>query len=112
MLNYLKFILDVTSNFDVVFLCGDLNFRLMDNRESVLRDLAESVNKNPTENTENKDCKVSSAFLPLLQIDQLSAVLSGGTVLRGFKEAPIHFAPTYKVSIANLYMNQHVKIIE
>lgn len=73
---------DVTQNFDCVFWCGDLNFRLAQPREEVIQ-------------------WVTNACFPQqlpvnLHKDQLKTILSEGAVLRGFEEAPITFPPTYK----------------
>lgn len=74
--------LDVTQNFDCVFWCGDLNFRLSQTREEVLHWLSNI--KFPLENPVN------------LHKDQLRNTLHEGSVFRGFEEAPITFPPTYK----------------
>ncbi|KAL4712318.1 hypothetical protein ACJJTC_004080 [Scirpophaga incertulas] len=76
---------DVTSNFDYVFFCGDLNFRLGEPRAAVLRWIEQTQFPLP-------------AHLPhgLLHADQLTAVLEDGAAFREFREAPITFPPTYK----------------
>ncbi|CAH0397939.1 unnamed protein product [Chilo suppressalis] len=76
---------DVTSNFDYVFWCGDLNFRLGEPRAAVLRWIEQTRFPLPH-------------HLPhgLLHADQLTAVLEDGAAFRDFKEAPITFPPTYK----------------
>lgn len=77
---------DVTQNFDNVFWCGDLNFRLSEPREKVL------------EWIENTKFPLPS-HLPngYLHTDQLKSVLSNGAAFKDFKEANITFPPTYKV---------------
>ncbi|CAG5031570.1 unnamed protein product [Parnassius apollo] len=76
---------DVTNNFDYVFWCGDLNFRLGEPRAAVLRWIEQTEFPLPP-------------YLPhgLLHADQLTAVLEDGAAFRDFKEAPITFPPTYK----------------
>ncbi|XP_015588622.1 inositol polyphosphate 5-phosphatase E isoform X1 [Cephus cinctus] len=73
---------DVTQNFDCVFWCGDLNFRLAQPREEVIQWVTGT--QFPQETPIN------------LQKDQLRTTLNEGAVLRGFEEAPITFPPTYK----------------
>lgn len=73
---------DVTQNFDCVFWCGDLNFRLAQSREEVIQWITNT--SFPQESPIN------------LRKDQLKTILSEGAVLRGFEEAPITFPPTYK----------------
>ncbi|XP_050673044.1 inositol polyphosphate 5-phosphatase E [Leptidea sinapis] len=76
---------DVTNNFDYVFWCGDLNFRLGEPRAAVLRWIEQTQFPLPP-------------HLPhgLLHADQLTVVLEDGAALRDFREAPIRFPPTYK----------------
>ncbi|CAK1596064.1 unnamed protein product [Parnassius mnemosyne] len=76
---------DVTNNFDYVFWCGDLNFRLGEPRAAVLRWIEQTEFPLPP-------------YLPhgLLHADQLTAVLEDGAAFRDFREAPITFPPTYK----------------
>ncbi|XP_076297688.1 inositol-3-phosphate synthase isoform X2 [Lasioglossum baleicum] len=73
---------DVTQNFDCVFWCGDLNFRLAQPREEVIQWVTDT-------------CFVQQSPLNLHK-DQLRTILKEGSVLRGFEEAPITFPPTYK----------------
>ncbi|KZC11581.1 PREDICTED: 72 kDa inositol polyphosphate 5-phosphatase isoform X1 [Dufourea novaeangliae] len=73
---------DVTQNFDCVFWCGDLNFRLAQPREEVIQWVTDT--SFPQQSPVN------------LRKDQLRATLNEGSVLRGFEEAPITFPPTYK----------------
>ncbi|XP_014482771.1 PREDICTED: 72 kDa inositol polyphosphate 5-phosphatase isoform X1 [Dinoponera quadriceps] len=73
---------DVTQNFDCVFWCGDLNFRLAQPREEVIQWITNTCF--PQESPIN------------LHKDQLRVILNEGAVLRGFEEAPITFPPTYK----------------
>uniref|UniRef100_A0A0C9RMT9 phosphoinositide 5-phosphatase n=1 Tax=Fopius arisanus TaxID=64838 RepID=A0A0C9RMT9_9HYME len=73
---------DVTQNFDCVFWCGDLNFRLAQPREEVIQWVSQACFPQTT---------------PInLDKDQLRMSLTGSAVLRGFEEAPITFPPTYK----------------
>ncbi|XP_067212677.1 inositol polyphosphate 5-phosphatase E isoform X3 [Linepithema humile] len=73
---------DVTQNFDCVFWCGDLNFRLAQPREEVIEWITNTCF--PQESPIN------------LHKDQLRSILNDGAVLRGFEEASITFPPTYK----------------
>ncbi|XP_031842147.1 inositol-3-phosphate synthase isoform X1 [Nomia melanderi] len=73
---------DVTQNFDCVFWCGDLNFRLAQPREEVIQWVTDTCF--PQQSPVN------------LHKDQLRTILNEGAVLRGFEEAPITFPPTYK----------------
>ncbi|XP_017881089.1 inositol polyphosphate 5-phosphatase E isoform X2 [Ceratina calcarata] len=73
---------DVTQNFDCVFWCGDLNFRLAQPREEVIQWVTDT--SFPQQSPVN------------LHKDQLQTILNEGAVLRGFEEAPITFPPTYK----------------
>ncbi|XP_057324366.1 inositol polyphosphate 5-phosphatase E isoform X2 [Microplitis mediator] len=73
---------DVTQNFDCVFWCGDLNFRLAQPREEVIQWVTNTCFPHPSAVSLSKD--------------QLHTVLNDGSVLRGFEEAPITFPPTYK----------------
>lgn len=83
---------DVTHNFDSVYWCGDLNFRLGEPREKLL------------EWIENTQFPLPD-HLPhgYLHTDQLTTVLSDGAAFKGFKEAKITFPPTYKVSSLKWY---------
>lgn len=73
---------DVTQNFDCVFWCGDLNFRLSQPREEVIQWVTDT--SFPQQSPVN------------LRKDQLRTILNEGAVLRGFEEGPIMFPPTYK----------------
>ncbi|XP_022201559.2 inositol polyphosphate 5-phosphatase E [Nilaparvata lugens] len=72
---------DVTQNYDYVFWCGDLNFRLIEPREEVMEWLAQ--NKFPL--AEASVCELT---------DQLTNSI--GAAFPGFREGPLTFAPTYK----------------
>ncbi|KAF5285523.1 hypothetical protein FQR65_LT13221 [Abscondita terminalis] len=76
---------DVTQNFDYVFWCGDLNFRLATPRNKVLEWLSNTSFPLPP-------------HLPhgYMHHDQLCSVLSDGAAFKGFLEANITFPPTYK----------------
>jgi len=67
---------DFTDNFDCVFWCGDLNFRLDQSREVVMREVERGAS--------------------VLDFDQLNCFKSEGVIFRGFNEDKIHFPPTYK----------------
>ena len=67
---------DVFDSYDCVFWCGDLNFRLEQSREEIIRDIQDGVS--------------------VLETDQLTWLMSQGTVFKGFKEHAIQFRPTYK----------------
>lgn len=79
---------DVTQNFDCVYWSGDLNFRLGEPREKVLKWIETTQFPLP-------------AHLPngYMHTDQLKSVLSNGAAFKDFKEANITFPPTYKVSV-------------
>lgn len=73
---------DVTQNFDCIFWCGDLNFRLSQPRDEVVQWVAEQRFPVPK---------------PLaLQSDQLFNSRIEGSIFREFEEGPITFPPTYK----------------
>nr|CAD7393359.1 unnamed protein product [Timema cristinae] len=73
---------DVTQNFDYVFWCGDLNFRLSQSRDEVIQWVSEQNFPMPQPH--------------LLQNDQLRRSRAEGSVFRDFEEGPITFQPTYK----------------
>ncbi|KAK3514545.1 hypothetical protein QTP70_021604 [Hemibagrus guttatus] len=75
---------DVTTRFDEVFWFGDFNFRLNQDRERVEATLNQLAGKN---------------MEALLQHDQLCKEMKEGSIFKGFREAPIHFTPTYKFDI-------------
>ncbi|KAH8364802.1 hypothetical protein KR084_011809 [Drosophila pseudotakahashii] len=76
---------DVTQNFDNVFWCGDLNFRLGEPREKLLEWIQNTKFPLPS-------------HLPhgYMHTDQLTSVLADGAAFRGFMEHHITFPPTYK----------------
>ncbi|XP_075231116.1 inositol-3-phosphate synthase [Lycorma delicatula] len=74
---------DVTQNFDYVFWCGDLNFRLTQPREEVMDWIAQH------------EFPLQNAAVGGLA-DQLTNSITEGSVFRGFEEGPLTFAPTYK----------------
>ncbi|KAL1402580.1 hypothetical protein pipiens_006028 [Culex pipiens pipiens] len=76
---------DVTQNFDSVFWCGDLNFRLSEPREKLMQWIETTQFPLPE-------------HLPhgLMHTDQLTSVLADGAAFKGFNEAKITFPPTYK----------------
>jgi len=67
---------ELFDSYDCCFWCGDLNFRLEQTREEIIRDIEDGVS--------------------VLETDQLGWLMSKGTIFRGFKEHPINFRPTYK----------------
>lgn len=74
---------DVTDRFDACFWFGDLNFRL-----DISRLHADWLLQ-------------SKSYNVLLEFDQLKTLLKErNSCLKGFREAPIDFAPTYKVSLS------------
>lgn len=73
--------------------CGDLNFRLAEDRAAVMTRIANSFTGSRNSPTVERNPESSS----LLHADQLAAVLAAETILKGFNEAPIRFPPTYKV---------------
>jgi len=80
--NIYRIFTDVTQNFDCVFWCGDLNFRLAQPREEVIQWITNT-------------CFPQEAPINMRK-DQLKNILNEGAVLRGFEEASIMFPPTYK----------------
>ncbi len=78
---------DIADKFDCVFWCGDLNFRLEQSREVVLREVSSSSSSPPP----------SSSSVSVLDFDQLNFLRQEGLIFRGFQEADIVFPPTYKV---------------
>ena len=79
---------DFTDNFDAVFWCGDLNFRLEQTRPVVEREVAQKAN--------STDGNGGSNFTSVLDFDQLNYLRSEGLIFKGYKEDPIHFPPTFK----------------
>ena len=67
---------EIFDSYDCCFWCGDLNFRLEQSREEIIRDIEDGVS--------------------VLETDQLTWLMNKGTIFRGFKEHPITFRPTYK----------------
>ncbi|CAH0383897.1 unnamed protein product [Bemisia tabaci] len=74
---------DVTQNFDYIFWCGDLNFRLLQSRDNVMQWIQEQ-----------NFPLTSPSKSPLA--DQLTNNIIDGTIFQGFEEGPITFPPTYK----------------
>ena len=67
---------NLADNFDCAFWCGDLNFRIEQTREVVIRDVRDG--------------------LSVLEFDQLNYLRSEGLIFGGYIEDPIRFLPTYK----------------
>nr|XP_042912265.1 uncharacterized protein LOC107443026 isoform X2 [Parasteatoda tepidariorum] len=78
---------NVTSRFDCVFWCGDLNFRIMWNRLAVLRFMKERDHSN------NESCST------LLKHDQLQKAIKEGAAFHGFQEGFINFDPSFKFDV-------------
>ncbi|XP_064458370.1 phosphatidylinositol polyphosphate 5-phosphatase type IV-like [Ornithodoros turicata] len=79
---------DVTARFDHVFWCGDLNFRIMSERPSVVELLRSSQ---PRE----------AVYEKLLKLDQLKNAMTEGRAFFGFQEGKINFGPTYKFEVGS-----------
>ncbi|XP_054988348.1 phosphatidylinositol polyphosphate 5-phosphatase type IV [Sorex araneus] len=75
---------DVTTRFDGVFWFGDFNFRLSGGRAAVDAVLRQELGPD---------------VQALLQRDQLSREMRRGSIFKGFREADIHFLPSYKFDI-------------
>lgn len=92
---------DVTTNFDCVFFCGDLNFRLSEPRSNLLKWIETTQFPLPE-------------HLPhgFLHTDQLTQALSDGAAFKGFREAKITFPPTYKVSLNSLKLKITMLIVK
>ncbi|XP_028918637.1 phosphatidylinositol polyphosphate 5-phosphatase type IV isoform X2 [Ornithorhynchus anatinus] len=75
---------DVTTRFDEVFWFGDFNFRLNSGRLAVESILKQDLEMDMSE---------------LLQYDQLIKEMNKGSIFKGFKEAEIHFLPSYKFDV-------------
>ena len=69
--------LDFSEKFDVVLFAGDLNFRIEQSREVIVR-------------------QVGNGKQNLLDFDQLNFLMEQGLIFRGYKEENIRFRPTYK----------------
>ncbi|XP_049273283.1 phosphatidylinositol polyphosphate 5-phosphatase type IV isoform X2 [Rhipicephalus sanguineus] len=80
---------DVTARFDHVFWCGDLNFRLVNERSTVVGLLKD--------HHENKE----STYESLLKFDQLRSAMLDGQAFFGFQEGKIKFGPTYKFEVGS-----------
>ena len=70
---------DISDRFDTTFWSGDLNFRLEQSREVVLREVKEGVS--------------------VLDFDQLNYLRQEGFIFKGFRESEIQFSPTYKYDV-------------
>ncbi|GFY44403.1 inositol polyphosphate 5-phosphatase E [Trichonephila inaurata madagascariensis] len=84
---------DVTSKFDCVFWCGDLNFRVIHDRPSVLSFVEEKVRRS----------RPSCSFL--VKHDQLHQAMTEGRAFHGFKEGVICFIPSYKFDVGTSTFN-------
>ncbi|KAK6195875.1 hypothetical protein SNE40_001212 [Patella caerulea] len=78
---------DATANFDCVFWCGDLNFRI-DRKKSAV---------------EGKVTEIAESLIPnyedLIRGDQLTKTITEGKIFLGFQEGRINFRPTYKYDV-------------
>lgn len=75
---------DITARFDACFWFGDLNFRIDQSLDDSIRHLKRLQDS------------AEPTYEQLLAHDQLRSAIASGLVFRGFQEAPITFAPTYK----------------
>ncbi len=73
---------DISDKFDCVFWGGDLNFRLEQSREVVIREVRDG--------------------LSVLDFDQLNFLRREGFVFRGYAESDITFPPTYKYDVGTV----------
>ncbi|XP_040572096.1 inositol polyphosphate 5-phosphatase E [Lepeophtheirus salmonis] len=96
MLNIPKFLpirkrgTTLTDNFDVVFWCGDLNFRLEESRDVVIQKIFDGE--------------------PVLQYDQLNHLrLESRIIFKGFDESRIKFPPTYKYDLGTNHFDTSSK---
>ncbi|XP_067127267.1 phosphatidylinositol polyphosphate 5-phosphatase type IV [Centruroides vittatus] len=78
---------EVVERFDYVFWCGDLNFRLIQDRSAVMSFVEEKLNQ------------LTLSYDMLLQSDQLHKAMREGMAFSGFKEGKINFGPSYKFNI-------------
>ena len=81
---------DFTDNFDVVFWCGDLNFRLEETREVVIKEVEKMDWLMKASAVESR------CFKSLLDLDQLNYLRSQGLIFKHYKEDQINFPPTFK----------------
>lgn len=70
--------MELTNQFEHIFFCGDLNYRIDMDRDHVLQLIQQSD------------------YATLLEQDQLLNQKKLGNVFVGWKEAPITFPPTYR----------------
>ncbi|XP_059089332.1 inositol polyphosphate 5-phosphatase E-like [Tigriopus californicus] len=70
---------DISDKFDCVFWCGDLNFRIEQNRDYVIREVQDGMS--------------------VLEFDQLNYLRKEGLVFQGYKECSISFQPTFKYDV-------------
>ncbi|KAK8781515.1 hypothetical protein V5799_017143 [Amblyomma americanum] len=84
---------DVTARFDHVFWCGDLNFRLMNERSIVVNLLKD--------HSEDKE----TTYDNLLKYDQLRSAMLDGQAFFGFQEGKIKFGPTYKFEVGTSHFD-------
>ncbi|XP_023209795.1 72 kDa inositol polyphosphate 5-phosphatase-like [Centruroides sculpturatus] len=78
---------EVVDRFDYVFWCGDLNFRLIQDRSAVMSFVEEKLHQ------------LTLSYDMLLQSDQLHKAMQEGMAFSGFKEGKINFGPSYKFNI-------------
>ena len=78
---------EIFDSYDCCFWCGDLNFRLEQTREEIIRDIEDGVS--------------------VLETDQLTWLMSRGTILRGFKvggtQGKLEKGPLKKQKTENIY---------
>ncbi|ESO96192.1 hypothetical protein LOTGIDRAFT_116088 [Lottia gigantea] len=80
---------DVTANFDCVYWCGDLNFRIERKKITVEQKVSEITERS----IQNYD--------DLIKADQLTHILTEGRIFHGFQEGRITFPPTYKYDVSS-----------
>ncbi|XP_041371073.1 phosphatidylinositol polyphosphate 5-phosphatase type IV-like [Gigantopelta aegis] len=78
---------DVTSKFDCVYWCGDLNFRL-ERKKVAVEGMVSHIETQEFPN-----------FETLLGGDQLSKMIVEDKIFQGFQEGRINFRPTYKFDV-------------
>lgn len=94
---FFPYVSDVTNNFDYVFWCGDLNFRLGQTREDVLQWAEQSpiqVDLNSDQLLQLMTDGGSSGVI--VEFGGRDVARFSGTCLKSFGEAEITFPPTYK----------------
>ncbi len=73
---------DISEKFDCIIWAGDLNFRLEQTREVVIREVRDGV-------------------AAVLDFDQLNFLRREGLIFKGYRESPVKFPPTYKYDVGS-----------